>query len=99
MGLDEAISGSADINTSILPLLLVLLSPFYDHRRWGRLSSITVMYVISGGHIMASWDNEKHNPSCYEVKAERKLNLMACTPVLFHFGIMVKSIIPNFLFN
>lgn len=45
--------GSVGINTSILPLLLVLLSPFYDHRRRdrGRLSSIT---VISGGHIMAS---------------------------------------------
>ncbi|CAL0308224.1 unnamed protein product [Lupinus luteus] len=41
--------GSVGINTSILPLLLVLLSPFYDHRRWdrGRLSSITVGAVGS----------------------------------------------------
>lgn len=50
--------GSADINTSILPLLLVLLSPFYDHRRWGSGSFIEhYSDVISGGHIMASWEN------------------------------------------
>lgn len=28
-------------------------------------------------------------PSCYEVKAERTLNLMACTPVLFPLVMLI----------
>ena len=52
MGLDEAIKGSADINTSILPLLLVLLSPFFYHR--GGVGSFIEHYsdVISGSHTI-----------------------------------------------
>lgn len=29
------------------------------------------------------------SPSCYEVKAERTLNLMACTPVLFPLVMLI----------